>query len=338
MTDIPTDQRIRLIREWLNDLLNGEPYTLASASADASFRRYFRVTWPAGQAIVMDAPPNREDSRPFFAIAKAMRGMGLNVPEILAEDCARGLALLGDLGEVHYLQALNNDSADSLYEEAMSALLHLQTGTLQLKLPDYDEALLQTEMALFPDWLVARQLGLELAEEQREVLEKAQERLAASALDQPRVPVHRDFHSRNLMAVAQGGPGIIDFQDAVIGPVTYDLASLLRDCYIEWPEDRISSWVVHYFDSARAAGLIPGVDLATFIRWFDWMGLQRHLKAAGIFARLNLRDGKPGYLGDIPRTIGYLCRVSAQYPELAAFHDLMVWTEQAFIASARNHP
>jgi len=336
MNDITTDQRIRLIREWLNGRLDGQPFTLVSASADASFRRYFRVTWPSGQAIVMDAPPDRENSRPFFAIAKAMRAIGLNVPEIKASDCDQGLALLSDFGEVHYLQALNDTTADALYQEAMSALLRLQTSALKLGLPDYNEALLQTEMALFLDWFVAQQLELTLDDKQYEALAIAREHLAASALEQPRVPVHRDFHSRNLMALASAGPGIIDFQDAVIGPVTYDLVSLLRDCYIAWPEEKVSSWVGNYFNRVRDAGLIPGVDLPTFTRWFDWMGLQRHLKAVGIFARLNLRDGKPGYLGDIPRTMGYLCSVSARYPELADFHDLMTRINKQFSARHAN--
>jgi len=333
-----TDDRIRLIRTWLDDLLEGQGYTLASASADASFRRYFRVTWPRGQAIVMDAPPDREDSRPFFAIAKAMRAIGLNVPEIMAGDCDRGLALLSDLGSLHYLQALSDETADRLYDEAMTALLRLQTSALGIDLPNYDQALLQTEMALFPDWLLARQLGLELHDAQRDALDKTRERLVASALEQPMVPVHRDYHSRNLMAVAEDGPGIIDFQDAVTGPVTYDLVSLLRDCYVDWPEARVSEWVDRYFDRAREAGLMRGVDRATFTRWFDWMGLQRHLKASGIFARLNLRDGKPGYLGDIPRTLGYLRRVSARYPELTEFYALINQVVQEFSAQEKRRP
>lgn len=320
-----TDNRIRLIRSWLDNLFEGQRYTLVSASADASFRRYFRVNWPQGQAIVMDAPPEREDSKPFFTIAKAMRAIGLNVPEIIVGDCERGLALLSDLGSLHYLQALNDETADRLYDEAMAALLRLQIGALELDLPDYDETLLQTEMSLFPDWLLARQLGLELDDTERATLDETRQRLTSSALEQPKVTVHRDYHSRNLMALPEGGPGIIDFQDAVIGPVTYDLVSLLRDCYIAWPEERVTEWVNRYFERARAADLIGrDIEQATFTRWFDWMGLQRHLKAAGIFARLNLRDGKPGYLDDIPRTLGYLCRVSARYPELEGFHNLMV--------------
>lgn len=330
MTANPTDDRIRLIRAWLDEQLEGRPYTLTPASADASFRRYFRATWSDGRAIVMDAPPDREDSRPFFTIAKAMRAAGLNVPEILAGDIGRGLALLSDFGSLHYLQALNDETAERLYGDAMTALLTLQTGTLGIALPDYDEALLQREMALFPDWLLERQMGFSLDDADRAALDDARQRLADSALEQPKVAVHRDYHSRNLMVVEENGPGIIDFQDAVTGPVTYDLVSLLRDCYITWPDDRIEEWVGTYFARANRAGLLAGTDVTTFTRWFDWMGMQRHLKASGIFARLNLRDGKPGYLGDIPRTLGYLSRVSARYPELANFHDLAVRVERAF--------
>jgi aminoglycoside/choline kinase family phosphotransferase len=280
---------------------------LVPASEDASFRRYFRVQPGEGPSlVVMDAPPDREDCGPFVAIAQRLAAVGLHVPAIHAADLDLGFVLLEDLGAIPYLQALDDATVDALYGDATRALRTMQREVASDGLPPYDRALLQTEMALFTDWLLGRHLGLDLSDEERRILEQTFELLVDNALEQPVVCVHRDYHSRNLMVVDANNPGIIDFQDAVAGPVTYDLVSLLRDCYIAWPPERVDAWV-----DAYAAGA-PGVDRATFRRWFDRMGVQRHLKAAGIFARLRHRDGKPGYLADIPRTLGYIVEVAGR--------------------------
>ncbi len=271
----------------------------------------------------MDAPPEREDCRPFVEVARALGSFGLNVPEVLAFDQGQGLMLLSDLGSKQYLQALNDDSADRLYGDAIDALVQLQKcgPVAHCSLPAYDRALLMEEMALFSDWLLVRHLGLDAVE--LEALDGVYEWLAGQALAQPKVWVHRDFHSRNLMVVAGANPGVLDFQDAVVGPLTYDLVSLLKDCYISWPRRRVVAWVEDYFAKASAAGLCGGVEFEQLLRWFDLMGVQRHLKAAGIFARLNHRDGKPGYLDDIPRTLAYVTAVSGDYPELRLLERLL---------------
>jgi len=319
------DERLLLLRSWLMEELALPLQRLSPASGDASFRRYFRVHLGTETFIAMDAPPDREDCRPFVRVAAAFAARGLNVPRILASDLERGLLLLSDFGERQYLAALDEASAPRLYGDALAALLRLQAGEEDGKtvLPPYDETLLLQEMALFQEWFLERHLGLTLDAGQLEVLEAAFAKLAAAALEQPRVWVHRDYHCRNLMVVAQDNPGILDFQDAVTGPVTYDLVSLLRDCYIRWPGDRVQAWLEAYHRQAVAQGLLPGVSLAQLRQWFDWMGMQRHLKAVGIFARLRHRDGKPGYLADIPRTFGYLLEVSARHGELAALHGLL---------------
>jgi len=318
------DERLSLLRRWLTEELALPLRRLSPASGDASFRRYFRVHLDRETFIAMDAPPDKEDCRPFVRVAAAFAARGLNVPHILASDLERGLLLLSDFGERQYLAALDEASAPRLYGDALAALLRLQAGEDGgTALPPYDEALLLQEMALFREWFLERHLGLTLDAGQLQVLETAFAKLAAVALEQPRVWVHRDYHSRNLMVVARDNPGILDFQDAVTGPVTYDLVSLLRDCYICWPGDRVQAWLAAYHRQAAAQGLLAGVSLAQLCHWFDWMGMQRHLKAVGIFARLRHRDGKPGYLADIPRTFGYLLEASARHGELAAFHGLL---------------
>jgi hypothetical protein len=273
----------------------------------------------------MDAPPDKEDCRPFVAIAQALRGLGLNAPEVLAGDLDQGLLLLTDLGSRPYLAELDPRSVTPLYEDALEALARLQIGgdPGSPLLPPYDSALLHREMELFREWFLGKLLGLNLRQEECHVLDHLFALLADNALVQPRVWVHRDYHSRNLMVTDPDNPGVLDFQDAVVGAVTYDLVSLLRDCYIAWPREQVEAWALAHRARLRALGMSGLDDAGQFLRGFDLMGTQRHLKAIGIFARLNLRDGKPGYLRDIPRTLGYVLEVAERYPELAGLRDLL---------------
>ncbi|MCW8888976.1 MAG: phosphotransferase [Gammaproteobacteria bacterium] len=316
--------RLKLINDWLTDSVGLPPFKIEPASEDASFRRYFRVTPEESGAqslIVMDAPPDKEPLEPFSTIAEQLFKIGLNVPEILARNVEEGFLLLGDLGSIAYLDQLNAESVDRLYGDALGALAVLQTcGPTDL--PLYDRGLLLSEMGLFRDWFITQHLEIELSDTERQLLSSVFELLADSALEQPQVPVHRDYHSRNLM-VNSHNPGIIDFQDAVMGPVTYDLVSLLRDCYIAWPEEQVSEWVEGYHDIALDHGILRQPNHRQFKKWFDWMGAQRHLKAIGIFARLYHRDGKSGYLKEIPRTFNYLIEVSGHYDELQPFHQFL---------------
>lgn len=312
-----TDTRLTEISEWTREALQLSACTLAPASSDASFRRYFRVWRGKESYVVMDAPPPQEDCGRFVRIAAALLAVGLNVPRVLAQDLQRGFLLLSDLGVEPYLNCLNETSADRLYGDAMAALLRLQRHDgSATSLPPYDEALLLREVGIFREWFVERHLGHVLSARDEQILADAFRHLVDSALEQPRVWVHRDFHSRNLMVTSRDNPGVLDFQDAVVGPITYDLVSLLRDCYIRWPSERVQSWAVRYWQQARALPVYVGVSEAQFLRWFDFMGAQRHIKAIGIFARLNHRDGKPGYLGDIPRTLGYVMEVAERHDEL----------------------
>lgn len=311
------DPRRHRLEAWLQGALGLRGFRLTPASADASFRRYFRLHLPGETRIVMDAPPEREDTGPFRRFSARLLAMGLHVPEVLAADAEAGFLLLTDLGDRPYLPALNDSTADALYGDALAALRRLQAGDTA-DLPPYDRALLMQEMHLFRDWYLGTHLGLRLSDDEQALLDAAFEALAASALEQPVVFVHRDYHSRNLM-IGEPNPGILDFQDAVAGPVTYDAVSLLRDCYIAWPRARVEAWLRQHHARARADGLLDGVDFATFLHWFERMGIQRHLKATGIFARLNHRDGKPGYLNDIPRTLGYVREAARRCPELGEF-------------------
>lgn len=321
------DKRFAALKEWFARALGTDGFDAQLASEDASFRRYFRVTVGHQTYIVMDAPPDKNDMHAYVAIARRFHDMGLNVPEILQEDHDRGFYLITDLGDQHYLQNLNEQTVARLYGDAMRALVVLQTGTLTDTaanfLPDYDAGLLAREMELFREWYLGRHLGLKLTAEQHAVLDEAFGRLTRAALSQPSVWVHRDYHSRNLMMTPLSNPGILDFQDAVVGPVTYDLVSLLRDCYISWPREWVENWAKDYHALARQSGILVGENTAQFLRWFDLMGVQRHLKATGIFARLHHRDGKPGYLLDIPRTLGYVHEVSVRYPELQPLNALL---------------
>jgi aminoglycoside/choline kinase family phosphotransferase len=312
-------ERLEQLKRWLEDELSYREYTLKPASSDASFRRYFRVTHDGASFVVMDAPPAQEDCGPFIHVAKLFLDAGLNVPEVIDADLERGFLLLSDLGNAQYLDALANDSAERLYGDALGALASIQTCVPgDAGLPPYDQYLLMTEMELFREWLVKRHLGLSLTGVQEGMLDDAFAQLANNALAQPQVCVHRDYHSRNLMVTKENNPGILDFQDAVVGPVTYDLVSLLRDCYVRWPRERVEDWALGYLELALQTGILHDVhdDPELFLRWFDLMGVQRHLKASGIFARLNHRDGKPGYLDDIPRTLDYVTDVCGRYGEL----------------------
>lgn len=273
----------------------------------------------------MDAPPDREDCGPFIHVSRLLLDMGLHVPEVIAQDAQRGFLLLSDLGSRQYLDELNENTVDRLYGDALGALATLQScAPANSGLPAYDDELLMFEMSLFRDWLIGTHLDIGLDDQEQLELQESFRRLAASALAQPMVCVHRDYHSRNLMVSTLHNPGILDFQDAVIGPVTYDLVSLLRDCYIAWPRERVEAWATGYYELALQTGILrpDQSDEQQFLRWFDWMGVQRHLKAAGIFARLCHRDGKQGYLGDIPRTLGYVREVCGRYSELSALGEL----------------
>ncbi|MDH3353585.1 MAG: phosphotransferase [Chromatiales bacterium] len=317
--------RIQQIKQWLTDELKLPFVSLDSASEDASFRRYFRITFEHGAPhktlIVMDAPPDKEPLEPFATIAKQLFDIGLNVPEIFAQNNTQGFLLLGDLGSTAYLDQLSSETVDRLYGDALGALAVLQTcGPTDL--PHYDSALLLNEMALFRDWFIDKHLQIVLNDDENQILNSLFNTLAKSALEQTQVPVHRDYHSRNLM-VSSHNPGIIDFQDAVMGPVTYDLVSLLRDCYIAWPEEQVAEWVEGYHDIALDHGILRQPNQRQFKKWFDLMGIQRHLKAIGIFSRLYHRDEKQGYLKDIPRTLNYIIDVSSHYEELQPFHHLI---------------
>jgi hypothetical protein len=320
------DPRLALLRHWLEHGLGWRDCGLAPASADASFRRYFRVTRPQGTCIAMDAPPDKEDVGPYLKVAGMLVDIGVNAPRILERNAADGFLLMTDLGAVTYLAELaDRGRAGPLYADAIAALVRIQARGAQHaeNLPPYDAQLLRFEMSLFPDWLLGRHLGLRLGEAESRDLAAAFDLLVEDALGQPRVFVHRDYHSRNLMACHVHNPGILDFQDAVHGPLTYDLVSLLRDCYVAWPQERVVEWALEFRRRADAAGMDVGRNQAQFLRWLDLIGVQRHLKASGIFARLWHRDGKPGYLPDVPRTLAYIEQACARHPDLAALGDLV---------------
>jgi N-acetylmuramate 1-kinase len=307
--------RKKELEKWLISVLPKKPFSLTTASADASFRRYFRVRLQNETLIAMDAPPQQERCEPFVEVAGLFLACGLHVPEIIAQDLEHGFLLLSDLGDATYLSKLTRDNAQSLYGDATNALIKLQLASKPGVLPHYDAALLMREMQLFPDWYLAKHLNVQLNDTQQAVLEKTFTILSDNILHQAQVYVHRDYHSRNLM-VCENNPGILDFQDAVYGAITYDLVSLLKDAYIGWEEAEMMDWVVRYWDAARKAQLPVPRDFSEFYRDFEWMGAQRHLKVLGIFARLSHRDGKDGYLKDMPLVMDYLRRVCGRYLEL----------------------
>lgn len=316
------DIRLQSLMAWLRDTAHIDKFEIAPASADASFRRYFRVSYDGKTVIAMDAPPEKEDSPRYVKRAQLLQRIGLHVPEIIQTDFEHGFLLISDLGSTQYLQALGETNVEALYGDALAAIFTLQSTTDDgvRELPAYDDAILTRELGIFDEWFLGKHLNIAMTAELRGLLDEMHALLKRSALEQPRVGVHRDFHSRNLMVTPERNPGVLDFQDALYGPVTYDLASLLRDCYISWPRAQVEAWVELHRSKLAAHGL-PVTNREQFLRWFDLMGMQRHLKAIGIFARLNHRDGKPGYLKDIPRTLGYVLDVSTRTPELARFRD-----------------
>lgn len=313
-----SDTRLTDLNHWLANIAGCADTRIAPASEDASFRRYFRVQIDGQSRIVMDAPPPQENCVPFVDVAGFLRKMGLNAPAVLEADIERGFLLLSDLGQRQYLDELSErpETADDLYRDAMRALQTMQSkgGQFLDRLPHYDAPMLLFEASLFHDWLCERHLGLTFDDNDKRQWISCRDAIAKNALDQPRVFVHRDYHSRNLMLVADDNPGILDFQDAVVGPFTYDLVSLLKDCYIRWPEDQLRGWAAEYYELLDASVKVC-VERAVFLRFFDLMGVQRHLKAAGIFARLLHRDGKSGYMKDVPRTLQYIVDVGRRYPE-----------------------
>ncbi|MGH8631446.1 MAG: aminoglycoside phosphotransferase family protein [Burkholderiales bacterium] len=311
-----------MLERWIAEQLPGRTFGLAPASADASFRRYFRVSYGTQTLIAMDAPAPQEDCRPFVAIARLMAEAGVHVPQIVAQDLERGFLLLSDLGTTTYLDALNEDSADALFHDAIDALMRWQLASRPGILPPYDESLLRRELELFPAWYLQRHLGVELDSAQRGELDSVFGLLVQNALRQPQVFVHRDYMPRNLM-LSDPNPGVLDFQDAVFGPISYDVVSLFRDAFVSWEEARILDWTVRYWEKARAARLPVREDFADFFREFEWMGLQRHLKVLGIFARIRYRDGKPGYLEDTPRFVAYARACCARYDALAPLLGLL---------------
>jgi len=312
------DTRLELLNSWLQNELNFDQYKIEPASADASFRRYFRITTDNQSWVAMDAPPDKEDCEPFIHIAQMIESAGVQSPHIYHYNKEQGFLLLSDLGSKQYLDSLTDNTADQLYKDAINALIKMQT--LKDELPPYNEELLQFEMSLFRDWYLQKHMELDLSKDKLDTLKNSFDLLTQSALQQTKVFVHRDYHSRNLMITQDNNPGVIDFQDAVAGPITYDLVSLLKDCYIEWPRNKIENWLKYFLNSSTLA---TDINQQQFIKWFDFMGVQRHLKAVGIFARLNHRDNKPNYLNDIPRTLTYIIDTCARYEELNPLSKLL---------------
>jgi aminoglycoside/choline kinase family phosphotransferase len=321
------DSRLAMLAAWAASALGTRELAIVPASADASFRRYFRITpsrpWRGHATLIaMDAPPPMEDCRPYVHVAQLLAGAGVHAPAVLAADLAQGFLLLSDLGARTYLAALDASSAPRLYSDAIDALIHWQLATRDGELPPYDEALLAREIDLFADWYVGRHLARKLSPAQAARLAEVRRKVLDNNLAQSRVYVHRDYHSRNLM-VAQPNPGVLDFQDAVVGPITYDLVSLLRDAYVTWGEELELDWAVRYWERARRAGLPVGEDFGAFWRDYEWMGVQRQLKVLGIFARLSHRDGKTAYVADMPRVMAYLRRAATRYGALAGLAQLL---------------
>jgi len=316
------DERKAALERWLAGVRPDVCGALTPASADASFRRYFRVPTEAGSLIAMDAPPAQEDSHAFVDIAARLERAGLHVPRVLASDIEQGFLLLSDLGTTGYLDRLDTEQADGLYREAIDALVRMQARADTTGLPEYDGDRLGAELDLFPAWYVQRHLGVEPGARWWDAWHAVRGRLIDSALGQPRVFVHRDFMPRNLM-IASPNPGVLDFQDALAGPITYDPVCLLRDAFVSWPPETEDRWLEYYRGRAEHAGLPVCGDAARFRRDLDWMGVQRHLKVLGIFARLCHRDGKPHYIADAPRFLDYLAREVGPYPDLAPLRELL---------------
>lgn len=316
-----SDSRMISLLEWLGSLseFQLDIQTVRPASSDASFRRYFRVDSPKGSFVVMDAPPDKEKVEPFIQVAEVFGQSGVAVPQVLAKNVPNGFLLLSDLGVTTYLGELNDESANRLYLDAIDALIRIQSISQPDVLPDYDRAVLLRELNLFPEWYIGKHLNYQMSEKQSAELGKVFDLILANNLSQPQVYVHRDYHSRNLMRLGgnDNNPGILDFQDALFGPITYDLVSLLRDAYIEWDEEKVLDWVIRYWEKAKKTGLPVNPDIDLFYRDFEFMGIQRHLKVLGIFARLYHRDGKKAYLNDIPLVLKYAGKTAHRYGELA---------------------
>ena len=317
---MPTDSRLDQLSSWVHQLKPNA--RLEVASADASFRRYFRVFDEDNTWIAMDAPPDKEALQPFIDVGERLINASVNAPVIYHKELEQGFLLMDDLGSTPYLSKLSVETAGSLYGDALDALVRIQAASTT-NLPKYDAALLHNELNLMPEWFLEQHLGIELLSSERERLEQIFSFLIASALAQPQVFVHRDYHSRNLMITAENNPGVIDYQDAVVGPICYDLASILRDCYIAWPEEQVARWVAKFRLQVIEAGLLgPGVDQEQFKQWFDLIGLQRHIKVLGIFSRLSHRDGKKAYLDDLPLTLSYVLSVASRYAETTKLVDI----------------
>ena len=325
------DVRLQHLKVWLDEQLATlfanegwgpvPPATLTAASSDASFRRYFRWEGEGRSFVVMDAPPPQENCKPFVDIADFLRTCLINVPKIYAQDLDRGFLLLNDLGNKTFLDVINNSNADELFKDAIEALLAFQQLPMNEPLPSYDVALLRRELELFPEWYVRAHLGVDFNEQQQAVWQRVSTLLIDSALAQPKVLVHRDFMPRNLM-LSIPNPGVLDFQDAVYGPVTYDITCLFKDAFLSWPEERVRNWLQDYWKLALPLGITVQRDFEEFLRASDLMGVQRHLKVIGIFARICHRDGKPRYLADVPRFFSYIEAVLARRPELAELGEL----------------
>ena len=322
-----SDSRMASLLEWLASLpeFHLDTQTVRPASSDASFRRYFRVDSPTGSYVVMDAPPDKEKVEPFIRIAGIFGQSGVSVPGVLAKNIEKGFLLLSDLGVTTYLNELNDETANRLYLDAINALISIQSISQPDVLPEYDRAVLLRELNLFPEWYIGKHLNVQVSGKQSAELEKVFNLILANNLSQPQVYVHRDYHSRNLMYLGKDGnnPGILDFQDALFGPVTYDLVSLLKDAYIEWDEEKVLDWVIRYWEKAKRIGLPVNPDIDLFYRDFEFMGVQRHLKVLGIFARLYHRDGKETYLYDIPLVLKYVEKTARRYSELAPLARLL---------------
>ncbi len=325
VSNIASDSRLTLLLPWLQSLegFSLDVSTIRPASSDASFRRYFRVNSGKDSYIVMDAPPDKEKIEPFIHVNGLFKESGVAVPEILARNLKEGFLLLSDLGSHTYLAVLTESNADQLYREALYALIRIQMVSRPGALPEYDREALHRELTLFPEWYITKHLGEAFSPERQTTLDKVFDILLANNLAQPQVFVHRDYHSRNLMYLENGNPGILDFQDALYGPVTYDLVSLLKDAYVEWEEAQVLDWVIRYWEQARKIGLPVNPDIDQFYRDFEFMGLQRHLKVLGIFARLYHRDGKENYLKDIPLVMKYASKTAHRYSELAPLAKLL---------------
>lgn len=316
------DSRLQALQNWLTSCLPDSTFQITPIRNDASFRRYFRLHTGKQTLIAMDAPVDKIQLQPFLDIAHHLRQLKLNVPDIYHYALPSGFVLMRDLGTCAYSSALTTDTADFLYHEALQALFILQTRAKTQNLPNYDTAFVMFELSLFKDWFLGKHLSIELTPADEFILQTTFELLINNTLEQPKVFMHRDYHCRNIMVCNENNPGILDFQDAVLGPITYDLVSLLRDCYISWPADRVFMWMENYYLQLKTANIIH-TDLNHFHRWFDLMGLQRHLKIMGIFSRLYHRDNKPGYLNDIPLAFRYVKQVCSAYKPLHAFLGLL---------------